>query len=47
MSSVPQFLGSHGLKSVANVEELLVKMLDGRAGIVGIIGRRVERPMEW
>jgi hypothetical protein len=47
MSSVPHFLASFGLKPVANVEELIVKMLDGRVGMVGVIGRRVERPTEW
>ena len=35
-------VSSLGLKPVANVEELIVKMLDGRVGMVGVIGRRVE-----
>jgi len=43
MSSVPHFLANLGLKPVANVEELIVKMLDGRVGMVGVNGRRVER----
>ena len=47
MSSVPHFLASLGFKPVANIEELIVKMLDGRVGMVGVIGRRVERPTEW
>lgn len=47
MSSIPHFPASLGLKPVANVEELIVKMLDGRVGMVGVIGRRVERPAEW
>ena len=47
MSSVPHFLASLGLKPVANIEELIVKMLNGRVSMVGVIGRRVERPTEW
>ena len=47
MSSGSHFLASLGLKPVANIEELIVKMLDGRVGMVGVIGRRVERPTEW
>ena len=47
VSSVSHFLASLGLKPVANVEELIVKVLDSRVGMVGVIGRRVERPTEW
>ena len=47
MPPVPHFLASLGLKPVANVEQFIVKMLDGRVCIVGVIGRRVERPTEW
>ena len=47
LSSVPHFFASLGFKPVANIEELIVKMLDGRVGMVGVIGRRVERPTEW
>jgi len=46
VSSVPHFLARLGLKSVANVEELIVKMLDGCLAMVGVIGRRVERSAE-
>ena len=47
MSFVSHFSASLGLKPVANVEELIVKMQDGRMGMVGVIGRRVEGPTEW
>ena len=46
MPSVPHFLARSGLKSVANVEELIVKILDDRVGMVGVTGWRVERSTE-
>lgn len=46
MPSIPHFLANLGLKSVTNAEELIVKVLDGRVGMVGVIGRRVERSIE-
>ena len=46
MPLVPHLLARLGLKSVANVEELIVKVLDGRVGMVGVTGRRVEGSTE-